>query len=384
MHHSFNRKQILIVGFLLILFSFVIFQFNTLTKGIQNVTMVLSPLLTGAVLAYALLIPMDFFERKVLRFMDKTPFLQKAKKALSLLIVFVLISAVILFLLTEILPQIGQLVNIVITRLPALLQSLNSLLKEQGIIVSDILLKQLLPDAGNPAKVQSLIESGGQILMNGIIGSGNVVGSVFSSVLGTFFTIMFMIYVILGKDKLCLQSRKLLYATQPEARADRIKALFQRANKVFRTFIANQVLEAVILGVLLFLSMLLFKMPYALLISALTAVFAIIPIIGGWIASICGFLLIATSNIELALYFILLFLVVQTIEGNVIYPRVMGSAIGLPGLWVLVAVVIGQSFFGLFGALFMIPVTSLAYSLLREYSEEKIQQKQIAPEKVEV
>lgn len=380
MSRPWNKRQILFIGMTLILFSFVLFRFDGLTGAIQSVANVLSPLIIGAILAYAINIPIDFLERRLLRFLDKKPWSKKIKRPLAFLLVIGLFAALLTILLTEIIPQIVQLVNVAILRLPALLQSLNAFLKEQGIHVSSMLLDQFMPDAANPSKIENLLNSAGQILLHGVIGSGLVLGSVFSSVLGTFFTMMFIIYGIMGKEKLVLQSRKLLYAYAPERRAHQIKELLHRANKVFRSFIANQFLEALILGLLLFLSMSLFAMPYALLISVLTAMFAIIPIIGGWIAAIAGALLIATQRIEMSLYFILLFLVVQTIEGNVIYPKVMGSAIGLPGLWVLVAVVIGQSFFGVFGSLLLIPLSSLCYALLREHSHKKIMEKDIAQE----
>lgn len=368
-------------GFMLILFAYVLFHSSHLLGYFQSLLQVLSPLITGAVLAYAINIPMDFLEDRVLIFMNVKPWLQKAKRPLAFLLVLGLVVAIVAFLLTEIIPQIVQLVNLAIQRLPQLITEINEWLKSHDISMGSILMDQVMPDASNPAKMQGLLDSASKLLLGGITGGGNVLGAVFSSVLGTFFTIMFILYCVMGKVRLQEQGRKLLYASLPLEKSIRTLDVLRKANKIFRSFIAGQLLEAVILGTLLFVAMLLFSMPYALLISALTAVFAIIPIIGAWIASIAGFLLIATQNLAQAVYFLILLLVVQTIEGNVIYPRVMSTAIGLPGLWVLVAVVIGQSFFGVFGALLLIPLTSLGFQLLSEYSERKLLEKNISMDK---
>ena len=163
MSRPWNKRQILFIGMTLILFSFVLFRFDGLTGAIQSVANVLSPLIIGAILAYAINIPIDFLERRLLRFLDKKPWSKKIKRPLAFLLVIGLFAALLTILLTEIIPQIVQLVNVAILRLPALLQSLNAFLKEQGIHVSSMLLDQFMPDAANPSKIENLLNSAGQI-----------------------------------------------------------------------------------------------------------------------------------------------------------------------------------------------------------------------------
>ena len=201
--------------------------------------------------------------------------------------------------------------------------------------------------------------------------------SVFSGVADTFIAFVFACYVLLQKEKLGLQCRKLLYALLPRKGADRVVAVASLSHRIFSSFITGQCVEAVILGTMFFVAMSLLKMPYALLVGCTIAVTALIPIVGAFIG--CGlgaFLILMVSPMQ-ALIFVAMFLVLQQVEGNLIYPHVVGSSVGLPSIWVLFAVTVGGSLMGVAGMLLFIPLTSVLYTLLREFVDRRLREKNI-------
>ena len=201
--------------------------------------------------------------------------------------------------------------------------------------------------------------------------------SVFSGVADTFIAFVFACYVLLQKEKLGLQCRKLLYALLPRKGADRVVAVASLSHRIFSSFITGQCVEAVILGTMFFVAMSLLKMPYALLVGCTIAVTALIPIVGAFIG--CGlgaFLILMVSPMQ-ALIFVAMFLVLQQVEGNLIYPHVVGSSVGLPSIWVLFAVTVGGSLMGVAGMLLFIPLTSVLYTMLREFVDRRLREKNI-------
>ena len=198
---------------------------------------------------------------------------------------------------------------------------------------------------------------------------------VFSAVSAGFISLIFALYLLLQKEKLGTQCRKALYALMPEKGADQVVRVCSLSHKVFSSFITGQCVEAVILGAMFFLSMTLLQMPYALLVGCLIAVTALIPIVGAFIGCIVGaFLLLMVSPMQ-ALIFVILFLTLQQVEGNLIYPHVVGSSVGLPSIWVLAAVSIGGSLMGVVGMLVSIPLASVAYTLFREFVYRRLKER---------
>ena len=221
-------------------------------------------------------------------------------------------------------------------------------------------------------------------------GVGSVVSStisatmrVFSAVSTGFISFIFAIYLLLQKEKLGLQCRRALYALLPKRGADKVVEVCALSRRIFASFITGQCVEAVILGAMFFASMSLLGMPYALLVGCLIAVTALIPIVGAFIGCAVGaFLLLMISPMQ-ALAFVVLFLVLQQIEGNLIYPHVVGNSVGLPSIWVLFAVTVGGKLMGIAGMLIFIPLTSVLYSLFRDWINQKasLKAKQKQPRK---
>ena len=226
-----------------------------------------------------------------------------------------------------------------------------------------------------------MIQGGIDFLRNG---AGSVLNTTFAAAksivsgLTTFFiSAVFACYILLQKKKLTVQIQKVLYAFLPEKKVSTVLDICSLTYRTFSNFLTGQCMEAVILGTMFFISMSILRMPYALLIGVLIAFTALIPIFGAFIGCVIGTFLILMVNPMQAIGFIVLFLVLQQVEGNLIYPHVVGGSVGLPSMWVLVAVSLGGSLMGLVGMLIFIPMVSVIYTLFRGYVYERLRKKNI-------
>jgi predicted PurR-regulated permease PerM len=197
-----------------------------------------------------------------------------------------------------------------------------------------------------------------------------------------FVSVVFAVYAVARKEVLARQGRRLMYSLLPEKTGDEIVRVARLTNTTFSNFISGQCLEAIILGCLFAVAMLIFKMPYIPLVSVIIAVTALIPLVGAFIGCFLGALFILVESPIQALTFVIMFLVIQQIEGNLIYPRVVGTSIGLPGMWVLAALTIGGELMGVGGMLIMIPLASVMYALMREFTQRRVAERGIDPEKL--
>lgn len=334
------------------------------------------PLVLGAMAAFVLNVPMSFLERKLF------PVNKKGKKpalarGASLLLTFVLLAVVIALVVLVVVPQLvssaaGLGASIMATALRVM-----DWAEEQFAAYPQIV--QWLE--GLTVDWQGLVKNLWTFLTSGV---GSVVTStisatmrVFSAVSTGFISFIFAIYLLLQKEKLGLQCRRALYALLPKRGADKVVEVCALSRRIFASFITGQCVEAVILGAMFFASMSLLGMPYALLVGCLIAVTALIPIVGAFIGCIVGaFLLLMVAPMQ-ALIFVALFLVLQQVEGNLIYPHVVGSSVGLPSIWVLAAVSVGGSLMGVAGMILFIPLTSVAYSLFRDYVNRRLKEKKL-------
>jgi predicted PurR-regulated permease PerM len=223
-------------------------------------------------------------------------------------------------------------------------------------------------------------EKGADILGGTFKAIGNVGGFVFDAVVA----MVFAIYCLFCKEILARQGRRLIYAFLPEKFCDETVRIMRLTSNTFANFISGQFLEACILGSLFAIAMLIFRMPYVPLISVLIAVTALVPIVGAFAGCIVGaFLILVEAGIVKALWFVVMFLVIQQFEGNVIYPKVVGKSVGLPGMWVLFAVSVGGELMGVAGMFVMIPIVSVLYTLLREITNRRLEAKGIPREKLQ-
>ncbi|SFP33462.1 Predicted PurR-regulated permease PerM [Oscillibacter sp. PC13] len=331
---------------------------------------ILAPFLLGGAIAFILNVPMRAIERHLFQ---KERTMERCRRPLALLLTLLAVIVVLSLASCVIGPGVVEAVGTVGNQIPVALNRLQAqLLKLQEYWPQlEDLIGELRIDWQSLSKsIIDLAQSwGGSLLSSG----GGLVGGVVSGV-GTFVIgLIFSFYLLIQKEKLSRQGRQVLYALLPERRADRTLDILRLAGRTFSSFLSGQCLEACILGTLFVVSMTLFRMPYALLVGVLIALTALIPIVGAFIGCGVGALLIAVTDPWKALVFIVLFLVLQQIEGNLIYPHVVGSSVGLPSIWVLVAVTLGGKLMGITGMLFFIPLCSVLYALFRDYVKMRLQ-----------
>ena len=193
----------------------------------------------------------------------------------------------------------------------------------------------------------------------------------FNTVISVFMAVVFAIYILVDKERIAVQGDKLLRAFLPSKR-DTVIDVLSIFNKSFRNYFISQVKEAIILGVLLYIVMLIVRLPYASSIAILVGVTALIPVIGAYAGLFVGALMILTKSFSSMLIFIIVHTIVQQFENNIIYPRVVGSSVGLPGMWVIVAVALGGSLFGIFGVFVAVPVAASLYFILRRETLKRL------------
>ncbi|HIZ56943.1 MAG TPA: AI-2E family transporter, partial [Firmicutes bacterium] len=222
--------------------------------------------------------------------------------------------------------------------------------------------------------VSDFLQYGSTNLFHTTVG---ITTSIFSGFFNLILGSVFSIYLLLQKERLCLQAKKLLFAYLPEQRVHTILRIGSLSNKTFSGFVTGQVVEAAIIGILCFIGMKIFSMPYASMISCLVGLTALIPIFGAFIGTAIGAFLILMDNPMQAVWFILFIIILQQVEGNLIYPKVVGKSVGLPGIWVLTAITIGGSTFGIAGMLFSVPLCSVLYCMLKESVAKRLKNKKI-------
>ncbi len=333
---------------------------------------IVSPLVVGACLAFVLNVPMHFFEQCFIKI--RTRFKLKPRErlgsVLSLMLTLILTCLLLFFIGNTILPHLVDsvinIINTVNTNYPKFLDWL----EEQGIPTD--MIRGWIAEIDLTKILNTFKDNLQNILQTAFSAASGLMSALISGVTAIFFSI----YVLASKKKLGSQSRRLLYAYVKKDWADKICEIASLSAKTFSKFISGQCLEAVILGLLFYITMCIFRFPYAGVISLLIGTTALIPYIGAFIGCILGALLIALIDPMKALFFVILFLVLQQLEGQLVYPRVVGNSVGLPAIWTLAAAFVGGALFGLAGMLFFIPLCSVLYSLLRRNVRDREKQQQ--------
>ena len=348
---------------------------NVVGKIIQKIMTIISPFVIGAAIAFILNLPMGFFEEKLSNFKTK-----KGKKlnksfirAISLILAILVIGLILTLIINLVVPEIINVISLLIEKLPyygAELKNIATTITEDVPQVNDVI-KSI--DINNK-ELQTQVKN---LATNFLTKSVSVVGNVVSSMFNTVVSIVFAAYILTSKDKLKSQAKKVLYAYNEKEKAEKIIELGRTARRIFRKFISGQCLEATILGILSAIGMLILQIPYAVTIGVLIGVTALIPIVGAFIGIIIGAILILSSAPAKVLPFIIYILILQQIEGNLIYPKVVGESVGLPGIWVLVAVAIGGDLFGVVGMLLGVPTASVLYTLFKQNVYKKLKEKEM-------
>lgn len=384
---STMKKLLLLIAFAAL--AFTAFQWiDGMAAALSFLAELLSPFLGGAALAFILNVPMRFLERNLFSWAgqkgrggrERLP--KGLVRILSLLLTFVLVALVVLVLVLVIMPELTE----TISGLTVTIQSAVTrfLLWAEEQFANNPQVRQWLEGLTIDwrsidwesilSRVADFLRSGAGDVLNSTISAAKSMVSVLTS---SFIAFVFACYILLQKEKLGLQCRKVLFALLPKNAAQQVIRVSSLSHRVFSSFITGQCVEAMILGTMFFIAMSLLRMPYALLVGCLIAVTALIPIVGAFIGCAVGAFLILMVSPMQALIFVVMFLILQQVEGNLIYPHVVGSSVGLPSIWVLFAVTIGGSLMGVVGMLLFIPLTSVLYTLFREFVYKRLQERRI-------
>lgn len=373
---DFNKKNIKAVRGLILFTAVVLLGVINIKEVILWIFFligIVKPFLVGGAMAFVVNIPMKAIEKHLFK-KSKSSAAEKLKRPASLVLALLSILLVIIFVVVTVVPQLTRTVMELGNQIPIFINDL-FIKVEELFATNPEMLRQIEQLQEMQIDWNSIVGNIGVFLKNGVgnmvSSTFNVASSIVSGVVNVLIAFIFSLYILTQKEKLGDQSRRILSAYLPKAKKDWILKVMDLLHHNFSNFITGQCLEAVILGLMFFLIMSLLRFPYALLVGVLIAFTALIPIVGAFVGCFVGAFLIMIENPLMAVWFIVLFLILQQIEGNLIYPYVVGSSVGLPSIWVLAAVSVGGSLMGVVGMLVFIPLVSTAYALIKENVNER-------------
>ena len=331
---------------------------------------VLKPVFIGIAFAFIANMPMRFLETRVFK-RWKICSLKRAVCQLLAMLFILLIVAAMLFL---IIPRIAGSVVALANGMDGYIESLTA----WGSGLWDRLNLNPGVEERIQSAVQTILAQLDELLSALVASAAKFTVSIASTLVDVFFAAIISIYALFNKEKLIFQAKKVVVAIFSERRAERILDVSTRTNQALNHYFYGMIIECTILGTLCFIAMTIFGFPYALLISVVVGVTQIVPIIGPWVSALFGALIILVSDPSRVIWFIVLVLVVQQIEANVFYPRVVGNAVGLSGIWVMIAVLLGSGLFGIVGIVLCVPVMAVLYTLVSEWVNRRVEEKRFA------
>ena len=373
-----SRKDIILIVTYIALIIFGLVNFEKIFLFLDGVIDVFSPFIIGIIFAFILNVINNFYERRLFGKVKNNKFWKKAKRPISITLSLVSVFVIIIFVIYLLIPQLENSIGLFIETLPEYKEDIIGILDKFDVdnntinVVSDYL------DNFGKAITNYIKDNSADV----ITVTTEFVGSIVNAVSKGIISIVFAIYILAQKENLKRQINKIMTAYLKPKTIDKIKTVATLANKTFSNFVTGQGLEALIFGSLCFVGMLIFGIPYALPIAVLLGFTALIPIFGAIIGTVLGAILIFMVSPVKAIIFIVFVLVIQQIENNFIYPKVVGKSVGLPGMWVLLSVTVGGSIGGLLGLIIATPLCSLIYALISQMVNDKLKKNKIV-DKVE-
>ena len=366
--NNIKKKYIVYIVVATIIVYATVRYFGTVESYILRVTNTLMPFVAGAMMAYIINILMDSYEDLLLKKFHNKKIIRTVSILLSIF-TFVLVIGLLLGL---IIPQLVKIMFSIMYTNPSDIKKIIESISKNNIVdkIADIMNVDIsnIDISGYVTKlIHSVMSSVGNILIGVISG----ISGFFNTVISVFMAVVFAIYILVDKERIAVQGDKLLRAFLP-SRRDTVIDVLSIFNKSFRNYFISQVKEAIILGILLYIVMIVARLPYASSIAILVGVTALIPVIGAYAGLFVGALMILTKSFSSMIIFIIVHTIVQQFENNIIYPRVVGSSVGLPGMWVIVAVALGGSLFGIFGVFVAVPVAASLYFILKRETLKRL------------
>lgn len=368
-----TRKDIIIIISYIALVIFALVNFSKIFVFLGKVISIFSPFLLGIILAFVLNVLNNFIEKKIFGKIKPSKIWNKIKRPLCITLSLILVFLTIFFVMNLLIPQLKNSASLFTDTLPAYKEDIIGILNKFDI------------DESTVNKVGEYLDNFGKVITDYIKGNSKdvitvtteVATSVVNIISKGIITLVFAIYMIAQKETLSRQINKVMKAYLKPKTINKINTVGTLANKTFSNFVTGQCLEALIFGSLVFVGMLIFRFPYASTIGVLLGFTALIPIFGAFIGTAIGFILIMMVSPVKAILFVVFIIVLQQIEGNLIYPRVVGKSIGLPGMWVLLSVTVGCSIGGILGMLIATPLCSLLYALFTKMVNDRLKSNKI-------
>ena len=362
-----------------------LWKYDVVVSVLAFIFHVIFPFVLGGAIAFILNVPMNFIQRHLFapERVERHKIQQKIARPVSMLIVIFGVFGIVALVMFVLIPQLGDtfsnLGSSIQAFIPKVQEWAEKLFHDNKEIMTWVNSLKFDWNKIMDAGIDYFKNGAGSVLDSTITAAKSIV----SGITTFFIAFVFAVYILLQKEKLGIQAKKVLFAFVRKGRAEAAMEVLSLTYNTFSNFLTGQCLEAIILGSMFVITMTLFKLPYALLVGIVIAFTALIPIFGAFIGCALGAFLIFMVDPFKALMFVILFLVLQQIEGNLIYPHVVGNSVGLPSIWVLAAVSIGGSLLGIVGMLIFIPIISVVYALFREIVYLKLRQKKINPKELE-
>ena len=368
------KRVMLLIAFATLLY-WGLNNLSLLGGVLKSIGSLLSPLLIGICIAFVLNLLLKALERLWDRALTRwsSPWRDKLKRGVCLTLTMVLFLGIIFAIIFILIPRLEEAGSTLVANIPTYVaqvqtwwENLSGFAEEHGVMLPELALNaDQVKDT-----ITGFLQEKGDSVVNTTL---NITTSIVGALVNLLLALVFSVYLLAQKETLITQAKRLLQRILPKKAADRLMHLLSLTNNAFSSFVSGQVTEAVILGTLCCLGMLILRLAYALPVSVIIAALSLIPIFGAWIGAATGAFLIVFQSPIKALWFLIFLLILQQVEGNLIYPKVVGKSVGLPGLLVLMAVTIGGEAFGVLGMLFSVPVCAVLYSLYLEFMKKATQ-----------
>lgn len=375
-----NQKYLKALAVILtsILFFVIISNMSTVGDAVSKVLGVLSPLILGLCIAFVVNLPLRFLEERVFGKLTRKngKVWSKLKRPLCLTLSVLFLLSVITVFLSFVVPELVRTGEKFFTALPSAMENVSATIDS---VLEKFHLKSIFPDLTIDWKSISawaldMIDNHSNSIAQGALG---IVTTVFNTVLNFILGFVFSIYVLASKESLGKLAKSVIYSIMKRERARKLISVVVLSNKAFSGFISGQCTEVLLIGVLCFIGMLIFRMPYAVMVSCVIAFTAFIPVFGPFIGTAIGAFFIFIESPIKALWFVIFIIILQQLESNIIYPKIMGKHVGLPGIWVLAAVTIGGGLFGVVGIIVSVPICSVIYTLFDRWLKKRLEARNI-------
>ena len=374
-HHYLKMMGVIFAS---ILFFVVISNLGIVLGAFKKITDVFMPLTLGLAIAFIVNMPLKFFENKVFGKLTRKDgkIWRKIKRPICLILSLALIFSVIIVLLSFVIPEFIKTCEKFFVALPGAMANITATVNGwlEALHLSSIIGHSNIDWSSISSWALEIIGKNQEQITTGALG---FVTGLFTSVINIILAVVFSVYILASKEALGRLMKSFIYSIMKRERAKKLISLVVLSNKAFSGFISGQCIEVILIGVLCFIGMLIFKMPYAIMVSCIIAFTAFIPVFGPFIGTAIGAFLILIESPIKALWFVVFIIILQQLESNIIYPKIMGKHVGLPGIWVLISVTIGGGLFGILGIITSVPICSVLYTLFDRWIKRRLEERNI-------